>query len=110
MTESTAVPVISNMLGARVSSPAAPKKAPPASAASLLRTLGRVTGLLSPQGDKYIGSVTEDVTDWTLARTTRLTSIFPTKRFTPLLFGSSTDCGGANSMGVIAGVGGNRGD
>lgn len=48
--------------------------------ASLYRTFGRVTGLLSPQGDKLEGIFSAEVAVWTEERATRPIRVSPKKR------------------------------
>lgn len=59
------------------------------SIASLYRTFGKVTGLLSPQGDREAGIFIVAVAVWTPARAIRPKSVSPTNLWTfPVCFSS----------------------
>lgn len=65
-------------------------------AASRYRTLGRVTGLLSPQGERQAGSFKVVVTVETLERTPRPTRVSPKNRLALPDFSASLSlCGKA---------------
>ena len=66
---------------------------------SRVRTFGRVTGLLSPQGESVRGSLADEAVDVTPALTARLTRRLPTNRLPQALCCSSSTTAGGGAGG-----------